>query len=200
MLSLLMGRAHRHSLCGCLCLLLVGGLVGCGDDGQSPARGVLVDEQAGAWRSVQLGRTTVEQAETRFGKPPSIAPESRYGDDATSGPQYVDGPPRRPGGPIFGIGRLVYSGSTLEFASYNRYRIHAIAVDEEGTHTRAGAHIGQDLDDAADLYPGMRCVRTRPGHTFREAAYCVKKLGNRRWIAFGHDPVRTIYLSLYPIR
>jgi hypothetical protein len=93
-----------------------------------------------------------------------------------------------------GVTEIRYRGSG---ASFCRGRAFLFVVSSRGSSTTAGAAIGQSLERARKRYPTLRC-RTSPGSTEPPVPvykYCTGKIGPRRYLWLGQDPVSSIAIA-----
>jgi hypothetical protein len=76
----------------------------------------------------------------------------------------------------------------------SRGMVDAIMITAPGTSTIEGLVVGDPLDEATDLYPGLVCgsVERESG---RRYPACSAELASGRWIWFGGDPVANITLT-----
>ena len=101
------------------------------------------------------------------------------------------------GGPPF----IATPGSTHESLRYRELtvllsddRVYGLVITNSEAETAEGVGIGDNLDLAADRYDGLDCGIARAGD-YQTFPYCKGRLGPRRSIWFGQDPIRSIVLT-----
>jgi hypothetical protein len=73
-------------------------------------------------------------------------------------------------------------------------RVYGILTTDEEAETSEGVGVGDNLEVAEDAYPNLDCG-VASASKYRTFPYCGGRLGPRRWIWFGHDPIRSIVLA-----
>jgi hypothetical protein len=115
----------------------------------------------------------------QFGGPPSIAAPRRC--------------PRRFRRPFLRYHRVVYMFSCDR-------RIYAVLVTQPGARTSRGVRIGDSLRAARKIYRGLKCGEGVFGELpSTRYPYCAGKIGRRRFISFGPDPIRSITIASTPL-
>lgn len=175
--------------CSCLVAgVLIVGMVGCGGGGGSEApKREVIDERNGTYRGVALGTSTREDIVRRLGEP-----------DEEGGTLI---------GPIGGDGNTAagYAGCRGRRQQNLRYQevgfwigggvVCLWSTIEEGAATTRGVAIGDPLSAAEEAHSRLDCgVRGRFSE-YPVVPYCTGKLGPRRFIWFGGDPIETIEMN-----
>jgi hypothetical protein len=73
-------------------------------------------------------------------------------------------------------------------------RVFALMVVDRRARTHAGLRIGDELEDARLLYPGLACGRASSGDSGRHP-FCVGRLRPRRSFWLGGNPIASITFS-----
>ena len=158
---------------------------------------VSIDEFEGTYRGVGIG-ASAEEVRRTFGARAfarlNHEPWTPRRADFTGGP-HVLAPPCRPTGSLPG-GR-----SRLQVLRYDEVsflfcdgRVFAFMVIEQGARTQAGLAIGDELEAAERLYPGLACGQAPSGDT-GSYPYCVGRMRPRRSFWLGPDPIGSITFS-----
>lgn len=157
---------------------------GCTGDGSRPA--LRIDDRRGTVNGVGIG-DPVAAMERRFGEKQAA---DAYREPAV--PLSVDvGESEGPS--HFGLGPPVYRYEHMSFfAEDGRIVAFMVVGDAE---TTSGIAIGDDLDRVRDVYPRARCGEAPRGEYGHYPA-CVVRLGPRRVVWFGGDPVSTIMAGI----
>jgi hypothetical protein len=183
-------------------LVAVCALAGCGGSastGTVATTAYRLDEQRGAFRGVTLGAPehgVVERFGPDRGEPEG--PVGPLGDDS-----FERGTPgtfaSSPDGPsptdrtVF----LRYRG--MSFGTNDR-AVYVIMSSLPGTRTTKGPGVGDRLDAARRAYPELRCAEGTDAHGGAAFPYCGARLGNRRYLYFGGDPIGTVAIAQVPLR
>ena len=146
-----------------------------------------VQEERGSLQGVALNdvraRVVQELGPASSEDPSSIAP---LGEDfdAIGGPPFI----ATPGS----------SHETLRYPSASVLlsdgRAYGIVVTDDGAETAEGVGVGDNLALAEERYPTLDCGLARLGE-YRTFPYCGGRVGPRRWLWFGQDPIRSIVLT-----
>ena len=101
------------------------------------------------------------------------------------------------GGPAF-IATPGSSHATLRYRDVSVLvsdgRVYGLVITDDEAETIEGVGVGDNLGVTEDRYPELDCGLARAGE-YRTFPYCGGRLGPRRWIWFGQDPVRSIVLT-----
>ena len=160
---------------------------------------VLIDESRATYRGVGIGaspdvvrRVMGNKAFARRDEPWAPVGSGSFAD--VGGPTVL-APPCRPtalaaaGTSRFQI--LHYREASFVFCDG---RVFALMVTDPRARTQAGLRIGDRLEDARSLYPGLRCGEAPSGDVGRYP-YCVGRLQPRRSLWFGQNPIASITVS-----
>jgi hypothetical protein len=158
----------------------------------SPERPLLVDELDGSYRGVRLG-SSPRRVRAILGDPPSRGGGAPLGENfyETGGPTASAPPPRT--GPITGYR---YRGLLLELTSQGLY---AMTATDGNAETRRGVGVGDSLATIRRAYPNLECGTANEGTEYVTFPYCGGRLGPRRYVWFGEDPIRSISLAVTPL-
>jgi hypothetical protein len=155
------------------------------DDNGGPDS-LVVDEQQGSYRGVELGDSR-EDAEDALGEAASWT-----GDDPLGPlePGWQRGAPR--GALIVGtLDALRYPRAAMHLA--NGEVVEMIVAEPEAKTTR-DVGVGDPLAAVRRAYPDLPCGMVRSGQAGR-APYCGGQIAGNRWLWFGGDPVGSITLA-----
>jgi hypothetical protein len=101
------------------------------------------------------------------------------------------------GGPPF----IATPGSSHEALRYRDIsvllsdgRVHGLVLTDPEAETDEGVGVGDNLELAEDRYPSLDCGIAE-ADDYRTFPYCGGRIGARRWIWFGQDPIRSIILT-----
>jgi hypothetical protein len=186
-------------------------LAGCGqssDTSDADARrepAITVDELEGTVGGAAIGDSPAEVAKV-FGSPRDgtggdSLPAGTDAEEIGAPPTYAfpqpcdrahgasDGSPRE-----MGVTELRYGGVGV---SYCQNRAFLFIVSSRGARTLAGATVGRPLAQVRRAYPTLKCgqstgASTPPRPLFE---YCAGRLGTRRYLWLGRDPVRSIAIG-----
>jgi hypothetical protein len=171
---------------------VLAGSVACSDTRGGAA---LLDENRGTYRGVGIGASPAGVRRVlgarRFAGPDEpLTPRNARSISAIGGPRFVRPPCRPTAGGRSRVRLLRYAQASFLFCDN---RVFALVVSDRGARTQAGLAIGDRLEQARRLYPGLRCHRTSPA----EGGYpfCVGRLQPRRSLWYGHDPIGSITIS-----
>ncbi len=97
-----------------------------------------------------------------------------------------------------GVTELRYRGVGV---SYCHDRAFLFVVSADGSRTSAGAEIGQPLDAARRVHPGLKCGESTGSSTppTPQFEYCAGKIGPDRYLWLGQDPVGSIAIATVPL-
>ena len=171
--------------------------LGCGgNDKDTAPRASVIDEERGSYRGVALGdppqamyRVFGEKAPAEENEP--TIPASLRAGDPSYGPWHI---------PYGGLGRgrtAHYRYAEAVFA-FHRDELIWFETIEPGAATSAGVAIGDPLRRVERAYARAICG-TAGGGEYGEYPACVVKLGARRSIWFGGDPVASITVGAVPL-
>jgi hypothetical protein len=166
---------------------------GCGSTqagGDSPAT-ARIDEHAGTYRGVGLG-DSVQRVKQVMGSPARF-----HGNLSPVGHDYYkDGAPVAVQKPRSRHdSALRYRNVSFEVADG---RVYGVEVVDPGARTRRGIRIGQPLEEARRLQPGLRCDTALAGSEFPAFPYCAGKVAPGVYMWVGQDPVASITLAHKP--
>ena len=155
-----------------------------------------IDERAGTYRGVGLG-DPVPAITQVFGPQ---RPASDY--EAMAPFRYPEGGNYGPG--VLQFGDYEPFGPTLRyydvvFTFKGGQGLGAFEVVEPGASTGSGVRIGDPLERARAMYPTLLCGTVNKDTEYEEYAACSGKLGPRRYIWFGGDPIKSITMSTNPL-
>ncbi len=156
---------------------------------------VVIDENAGLYRGVGIGASAAA-VRRRLGDRDFARPNEGWSPGSSrfseiGGPNVLHIPCRqRPGRPSR-VRVLRYDGASFVLC---RGRVFALMVTEKHARTQAGLAIGDDLEMARTLYPGLRCGQA-PSGDLGHYPYCVGRMQPRRSLWFGQDPIASITVS-----
>jgi hypothetical protein len=181
-------------------VLLGGPLGGCGDEppGAPKRREARLDEGAAKYRGVGLGDPQRKVIRV-FGRPAAkrdpTGPLAAGDDPSEVGLPSIIAPPPRPF-TVSELRRGVHRYREASFRATRRHGVYAFSVVALGTVTNGGVRIGDPLDEVRTRYPELRCGVRNRGTEYAEYPYCAGRLGRRRYIWFGQDPVRSISMAV----
>jgi hypothetical protein len=157
-------------------------------DESEPVHKRVVDERSGSYRGVALGTRRQETLDT-LGPAPSWTPNDSI---APLEEDWVD----------IGAPNTIPSSGAPDTLRYphlsvllDNGRVTAMVIAETGAESLGGVGVGDDLDDARKAYPGLACGDAAAGDAGATFPYCSVKLGAKRWLRFGEDPVRSITIA-----
>lgn len=159
----------------------------CGEEPSSD--GPVVDVRAGTVDAAGLGR-------------PLALVQKRFGPGTPLGPNDEHGP--RKGEPEeLGLPWVVATSSASRSLAYDDLHVYAgedddvnyLAITRNGTHTREGVRIGDDLDAVEDAYDGADCGIRNEDTEYVEYPYCKVRVRPGRVVWFGQDPIRSIVVT-----
>jgi hypothetical protein len=159
---------------------------------------VLIDENRGTYRGVGIGASPeavrLALGDASFAEqneplsPAAVGFLRNVG--APSGLRPACRPTRLPGGRAR-LRLLRYPEVSFVFCGR---RVSALTVTDRQARTQAGLRIGDRLEEAQVLYPGLRCSDAPSGAGSRYP-FCVGRLQPRRSLWFGNDPIASITVS-----
>ncbi|MBA3331066.1 MAG: hypothetical protein H0T39_09380 [Actinobacteria bacterium] len=173
-------------------------------EGSRPCRdsrpgAVVIDENRGTYRGVGIGASP-DAVRRVLGNKPFAGRDERWSPEnagsffEVGGPNVLTPPCRpttpRPGGPSR-LQLLRYPEVSFAFCDG---RAFALMVIERHARTQAGLGVGDGLEDARTLYPGLRCGQAPSGDAGRYP-FCVGRMRPRRSLWFGQDPIGSITVS-----
>jgi hypothetical protein len=169
---------------GALALLLAPGCAG--DESGPPLR---VDERRGTVNGVGVGDRVTAMKQT-FGEKAAADP---YREPAA--PLWVEvgeyeGPSH------FGLGPPFYRYEQVSFFAKQERIVGFMVVAP--AETASGIATGDELDRVPDFYPRARCGEA-PRGDYGHYPACVVRLGPRRFVWFGGDPVSTVMVGLHEL-
>ena len=74
-------------------------------------------------------------------------------------------------------------------------RVTAIVIAETEAESLGGVGVDDDLDDARRAYPRLTCGEAAEGDAGATFPYCAGRVGAKRWLRFGKDPVKSITIA-----
>lgn len=161
---------------------------------------VLIDENRGTYRGVGIGASPAAVRRAL-----GFAPFARLSNEPWSprnarsfseigGPNTLNPPCRPTRASAAGATRLRvlrYPKASFVFCDA---RVFAVMVIDRRARTQAGVRVGDRLEVARRLYPGLRCAEATSGDSGRYP-FCVGRLQPRRSLWFGQDPIGSITIS-----
>jgi hypothetical protein len=147
-----------------------------------------VDERSGSYRGVTLGET---EAEVRD----ALGPAPSWTEDDSIAPLDEDwldigAPNHIPSTGSPGTMRYPHVSVLLDDG-----RVTAIVIAETEAESLGGVGVGDDLGDVRRAYPGLRCGEAAAGDAGATFPYCAGRVGAKRWLRFGKDPVESITIA-----
>jgi hypothetical protein len=157
---------------------------GCAGDERSPS--LRIDERRGTVNGVGIG-DPVTAMERGFGEKQAA---DAYREPVV--PLSVDvGESEGPS--HFGLGPPFYRYEQVSFFAEEDQIVGFMVVAD--AETASGIATGDDLDRVRDVYPRARCGEA-PRGDYGHYPACVVRLGSRRVVWFGGDPVSTIMVGI----
>ena len=153
-----------------------------------PAEPVLVDPVSGTAQGVALGDTRAAAERTLGEAPP-------WNDEQSTAPLEEDWTEIGAPSTMASTGTpyvLRYPHTSVELENG---RVVAVVTAERGATTPAGVGVGDDLDAAREAYAGLRCWDAPAAGGHGSYPVCSGRLGARRWLWFGEDPIKSISLA-----
>jgi len=169
-----------------LLFLIVFALPGCG----GKARPTFIDEVRGTYRGVGIGDTTAVVRRV-------------FGEQRLSGLDEPISPRKEDFVDIGGPTVIKLSCPTkLRYEHVSFFvcdgRVYGFIVAQSGARTRRGVTIGDEHPKVRARYPQLTCGEAPfEGGSY---LYCGGRIGKRRWLWFGHDPVRSITVAAVPLQ
>jgi hypothetical protein len=149
-----------------------------------------LDESGGqriedGYRDVSLGDPRARALEVLAPPRSSSGSVAPFGDDFDSigGPPFIATPGSNESLRYQGVTVLVSDG-----------RVYGFVITDEEAETAEGVGVGDNLEVADETYRDLDCGIARASE-YRTFPYCGGRLGPRRWIWFGQDPIRSIVLT-----
>jgi len=147
-----------------------------------------VDERSGSYRGVTLGET---EAEVRD----ALGPAPSWTEDDSIAPLDEDwldigAPNQIPSTGRPGALRYPHVSVLLDDG-----RVTAIVIAETEAESLGGVGVEDDLDEARRAYPGLKCDEAAAGDAGATFPYCSGRVGAKRWLRFGEDPVKSITIA-----
>jgi hypothetical protein len=174
---------------------VVTALAACGSQVGKAPESLVINEDAGSYRGVGIDdrRGAVIGV---FGRAPPYrnnTPIGPLGEGAEHPATAFNCKAPPPGGPV----------DFLEYEEVVFFLDNGVVcgwiLAQDGAASTAGVAIGDSLSDAEEAYPGLRCDEASPGEPFlgfsSSYPFCEGKLGKRRYIWFGGDPIDTIQMN-----
>ncbi len=159
-------------------------VTGCtGDEGGSPLR---VDERRGTVNGVGIGDGPAAMKRT-FGETAAADPYREPASPLSVEIGEYEGPSH------FGLGPPFYRYERVSFFAEGGRIVGFMVVG--AAETASGLATGDELDRVRDVYPRARCGEAPRGEYGHYPA-CVVRLGPRRIVWFGGDPVSTIMVGV----
>jgi hypothetical protein len=146
-----------------------------------------VDDSAGRYAGIRLD-DPVSRIRDQLGAPPPPERRPRPLDEIGGYPEFL--PADTPTLPTYGDVSFSLKGG----------RVASILVWGKGARTLRGVGNGDSLATAAKAYPGIRCSHSYSNGEYVSTPRCEMKLGARRYLYFGGDPVFAIGLSTADFR
>jgi hypothetical protein len=146
-----------------------------------------VDDGAGSYAGVRLD-DPFGRIRDQLGGPPPPDQRPQPLDEIGGYPEFL--PADTPGQPTYGDASFSLKGG----------RVASILVWGKGARTLRGVGNGDSLATAAEAYPGIRCSHSYSNGEYVSTPRCEMKLGARRYLYFGGDPVFAIGLSTADFR
>jgi hypothetical protein len=148
----------------------------------------IVDERSGSYRGLSLGDSEADVRDA-LGPAPSwtendsIAPLDEDWDEIGA-PNTIPSP----GKP--GTMRYPHLSVLLDDG-----RVTAIVIAEPEAESLGGVGVDDDLGDARRAYPDLICDEAAAGDAGATFPYCAGRVGAKRWLRFGEDPVESITIA-----
>jgi hypothetical protein len=148
----------------------------------------LVDERSGSYRGVTLGGTEDEVRD-------ALGPAPSWTENDSIAPLAEDwieigAPNHIPSTGSPGALRYPHVSVLLDDG-----RVTAIVIAETEAQSLGGVGVDDDLDDVRRAYPGLRCDEAAAGDAGATFPYCAGRVGAKRWLRFGEDPVESITIA-----
>jgi hypothetical protein len=157
---------------------------GCAGDERSPS--FRIDERRGTVNGVGIG-DRVAVMERRFGAKQAADPYREPAGPLSVEVGEYEGPSH------FGLGPPFYRYERVSFFAEGGRIVGFMVVAE--AQTASAIATGDDLDRVREVYPHARCGEAPRGEYGHYPA-CVVRLGPRRVVWFGGDPVSTIMVGM----
>lgn len=84
------------------------------------------------------------------------------------------------------------------FVTSVRGRVNDLSVVAQQAQTRRDVGVGDGLAGARRAYPQLQCGTALEGSEYATYPVCTARLGPRRYIWFGEDPIDTIAMDVGP--
>jgi len=157
----------------------------------------VLDVEAGTFRGVAIGqsRAAAVRVAGRLPRQPRDG-----GHEPLDSDFYEDGTPSTwsPPGEGRPSGSLRYRQRSILISRQPQRRVFGFILTDPRSETSEGIGIGDTLADARQVYSGLRCDVVNGGTEYTNFPACRVKIGARRYLGFGQDPVRSIALMTVP--